>query len=104
MRIAIMMQSLCHLGGIGIYTREIISHLLKIDSKNRYILIYPSFGQSHKLFGQFSSNKNVVEVYTKSLIPHAVYWDNVIVPRILKQYSADIVFNPFLSVPIFGRL
>jgi len=97
-----MMQSLCHLGGIGIYTREVIKHLLKIDSKNQYILIYPPFGQAHKVFGQFSSHKNVVEVYTKSLIPHAIYWDNFVVPKILNKYSADLVFNPFLSVPLLG--
>jgi len=102
MRIGIMMQSLCHLGGIGIYTREIIKHLLKIDSKSRYILIYPPFGQSHTLFGQYSANRNVVEVYSKSLIPHAIYWDNLIVPKILEQYNIDIVFNPFLSVPLLG--
>jgi glycosyltransferase involved in cell wall biosynthesis len=98
-----MLQSLCHLGGIGIYTREIVEHLLKKDKNNEYILIYPSFGQSHKLFGKFSSYKNVVEVYSKSLVPHAIYWDNFIIPKISKKYQIDLIFNPFLSVPIPGN-
>jgi glycosyltransferase involved in cell wall biosynthesis len=103
MRIGIMLQSLCHLGGIGIYTREVIEQLLKIDKDNEYILLYPSFGQAHKLFGQYSTHRNVTEVYSKSLVPHAIYWDNFIIPRIAKKYSIDIMFNPFLAVPLFGK-
>jgi glycosyltransferase involved in cell wall biosynthesis len=102
MRIGIMLQSLCHLGGIGIYTKEIVKNLINIDRNTQYILIYPSFGQAHKLFGQFSSYENVVEVYSKSLVPHAIYWDNFIVPQIAKEYHIDLIFNPFLSVPIPG--
>jgi glycosyltransferase involved in cell wall biosynthesis len=103
MRIGIMLQSFCHLGGIGVYTREIVEHLIKIDKNNEYILIYPSFGQSHKLFGQFSSHKNVVEVYSKSLIPHAIYWDNFVIPKFARKNRIDLVFNPFLSVPLPGN-
>jgi glycosyltransferase involved in cell wall biosynthesis len=102
MRIGIMLQSLCHLGGIGIYTKEIVKNLIHIDRNTQYILIYPSFGKAHKLFGQFSSYENVVEVYSKSLVPHAIYWDNFIVPQIAKEYHIDLIFNPFLSVPIPG--
>jgi glycosyltransferase involved in cell wall biosynthesis len=102
MRIGIMLQSLCHLGGIGIYTREIVQHLLRIDKNNEYILIYPSFGQAYKLFGQFSCHENVLEVYTKSLVPHAMYWDNFVIPKISKKYHLDLIFNPFLSVPLYG--
>jgi glycosyltransferase involved in cell wall biosynthesis len=102
MRIGIMLQSLCHLGGIGIYTKKIVEHLINLDKTNQYILMYPSFGKAHKLFGKFSSYENVVEVYSKSLVPHAIYWDNFIVPRTSKKYHIDLIFNPFLSVPIFG--
>ena len=102
MRIGIMLQSLCHLGGIGTYTKQIVRELLKIDVNNEYFLIFPPFGQSKRLLGRFSSHKNVVEIYSKSLIPHGLYWDNFVIPRIAKKYRIDIVFNPFLSVPISG--
>jgi glycosyltransferase involved in cell wall biosynthesis len=103
MRIGIMLQSLCHLGGIGIYTRQLVEHLLRIDQTNEYLLIYPSFGKSSTRFGLFSSHKNVHEMYSRSLVPHALYWDNVVVPRIAKRYKLDLVFNPFLSVPLMGN-
>ena len=42
MRIAIQLQSWDEtVGGIGIYTQEIVRALLRIDSKNEYLLIYP---------------------------------------------------------------
>jgi glycosyltransferase involved in cell wall biosynthesis len=103
MRIGIMLQSFLHFGGIGTYTRQIVRHLLDIDKNNEYVIIYPSFGKSSTLFGQFRSFNNVFEVYSKSIVPHALYWDNFVVPRIAKKYQIDIVFNPFLSVPIFGN-
>jgi glycosyltransferase involved in cell wall biosynthesis len=103
MRIGIMLQSLCHLGGIGTYTRQLVEHLLRIDNDNEYLLIYPSFGKSSTRFGIFSSHINVHEVYSKSLVPHALYWDNVVVPRIAKRYKLDLMFNPFLSVPLMGN-
>jgi glycosyltransferase involved in cell wall biosynthesis len=104
MRIAITLQSLDPTwGGIGIYTEEIVRHLLKLDRHNEYILIYPGFGPSRKLFGQYRKYKNATEVETAfSRIPFGFYWDQMIVPKIARQYKIDVLFNPFLSVPIAG--
>jgi glycosyltransferase involved in cell wall biosynthesis len=102
MRIAITLQSLQHLGGIGVYTRQIVKYLLALDHQNEYILVYPSFGQSHKALGQFKNYSNVVEILSSSLVPHAVYWDHCIVPKVAKKYGVDVLFNPFLSVPLRG--
>jgi len=103
-RIAITLQSLEHQGGIGAYTRQILKHLLQIDRTNEYILIYPTFGQARKSLGQYQrSYSNVTEVLSKSLVPHANYWDHFVVPRIAAKYHVDLLFNPFLSVPIVGR-
>jgi glycosyltransferase involved in cell wall biosynthesis len=103
MRIGIMLQSLCHFGGIGTYTREMVRKLINIDKSNEYFMIYPTFGQSSKLMGQFKTYANVVEILSKSLVPHAMYWDHLVVPKISKEYKIDLVFNPFLSVPLRGN-
>lgn len=103
MRIAITLQSLRHLGGIGIYTRQLLKHLLALDKKNEYILIYPPFGQAHRSLGHYRDHENVTEVSTKSLVPHGLYWDQLVVPRIANRYRIDVLFNPFLSVPVLGR-
>ena len=47
MRIAILLQSLDETWrGIGVCTREIVSALLRVDSTNEYMLIYPRFGSA----------------------------------------------------------
>jgi glycosyltransferase involved in cell wall biosynthesis len=102
MKIGIMLQSFCHFGGIGIYTREIVKRLIALDKSNEYIIIYPNFGQSSRFLGQFKPFNNVIEILSKSLVPHAIYWDHLVVPKIAKEYKVDLVFNPFLSVPLRG--
>lgn len=106
MRIGISLQSLdLTWGGIGVYTDEIVKHLARIDRKNEYVLIYPGFGAPRKSYGRFQRKyQNVTEIETDfSRIPSGLYWDQFIVPKVVKQHGLDLLFNPFLSVPIVGR-
>jgi glycosyltransferase involved in cell wall biosynthesis len=104
-RIGITLQSLdATWGGIGIYTEEIVKHLLKLDKENEYVLMYPGFGAARKSFGQYRRYKNAKEVETQfSRVPSGWYWDQVVVPKVSREYGVDVLFNPFLSVPIMGR-
>lgn len=105
MRIGITLQSLDPTwGGIGIYTEELVRHLLKVDTFNEYLLMYPGFGAPRKSFGQYRKYKNATEVETvSSRVPSGFYWDQLIVPAIAERHRVDVLFNPFLSVPIRGR-
>lgn len=129
MRIGILLQSFDEtMGGIGVYTQEIVRSLLKIDSTNEYILIYPGFGTARISRGQFHRYKNALEIETelspipfkthwvqivergprmlrktRALLPIETFWDQVVVPRVAKQYGVDVLFNPHLTVPIRGR-
>ena len=105
MRIAILLQSLDETwGGIGVYTREIVTALLQVDTKNEYILIYPRFGIGRTRRGQFRRYKNAIEIETEeSRVPFGTYWDQVVVPGVAARYNVDVLFNPFLSVPVRGR-
>jgi glycosyltransferase involved in cell wall biosynthesis len=103
MRIAITLQSWHHLGGIGIYTQQIVPHLIEMDKQNEYFLVYPSFGQAHQSFGQFSGYANVTEILSTSFVPHGIYWDQLVVPRVMQKYGIDLLFNPLQSVPLRGR-
>jgi len=113
------------MGGIGIYTQEIVRALLRIDRANEYILIYPGFGAARKFMGQFHHYKNATEIEAplplghqwqqisqcagpmlrtvRALLPVETYWDQMIVPRVAEQYRVDVLFNPHLTVPIKGR-
>ena len=129
MRIAILLQSCDEtMGGIGIYTQEIVRALLRIDSTNEYLLIYPGFGVARSHRGQFRQHENATEIETefsamslqscwdqiarrspcvmrklRALMPIETHWDQVVVPRLAEQYGADVLFNPHLTVPLRGR-
>jgi glycosyltransferase involved in cell wall biosynthesis len=105
MRIGILLQSFEESwGGIGVYTQEIVRSLLRVDPTNEYVLIYPGFGGARTRRGQFRRHKNAIEVETESSrVPFGTYWDQVVVPGVAKQYAIDVLFNPFLTVPIRGR-
>jgi glycosyltransferase involved in cell wall biosynthesis len=105
MRIAILLQSLDETwGGIGVYTREVVSALLRVDSVNEYVLIYPRFGSAKTRRGQFRRHKNAIEIETEfSRVPFGTYWDQVVVPGVATKYDVDVLFNPFLTVPVRGK-
>jgi glycosyltransferase involved in cell wall biosynthesis len=105
MRIGITLESLDpSWGGIGIYTEEIVRHLLRVDPKNEYFLMYPGFGFPRKLVGRYRRYRNATEVETDySRVPFGTYWDQVIVPGVAKHFGIEVVFNPFLSVPVRGK-
>lgn len=129
MRTAILLQSCDEtMGGIGIYTLEIVRALLRIDRENQYVLIYPEFGAASRRIGQFRHHDNVVEVATRStrlpvqfwwrhvarlapsvmpriraMLPIETYWDQVVVPKVAEQYGVDVLFNPHLTIPLRGR-
>ena len=129
MRIGVMLQSFNEsIGGIGIYTQEIVRSLLQVDSTNEYILMYPGYGAARARPGQFRQHKNAIEIETeffgaalrpywrqavaraprvtrkmRNLAPLDIHWDQVVIPGMVKKYGIDVVFNPHLSVPIRGR-
>jgi len=103
MRIAVTMQSIRHLGGIGTYTQRLLPEMLDLDRENEYVLVYPSFGKAATVMGgEFSARENVSEVYSSSLVPHGLWWDQMVVPGLVSKLGINAFFNPFQSVPIRG--
>src|SRR6185295_18194537 len=98
MRIGITLQSLDPTwGGIGIYTEEIVKALLRFDTQNEYVLMYPGFGAPRKLFGRYRRYKNALEIETEhSRFPSGWYWDQAVVPGVAKRYGVDAI----QSVPV----
>ncbi|MEZ5290874.1 MAG: glycosyltransferase family 1 protein [Vicinamibacterales bacterium] len=105
MRIGVLLQSMNEtVGGIGVYTQEIVRALLEVDTANEYVLIYPGFGPAQAWLGQFRRYRNARELVTgASRVPFETYWDQVVIPKVGDELGLDVVFNPHLSVPIRGR-
>jgi glycosyltransferase involved in cell wall biosynthesis len=94
MRIAIMMRSADEAGGIGVYARNIVEELLKLDHDNEYILFY----KSEKHLGRYAEFANCREVFLPG--GNKAIWDQLTIPRAAKKAKADLIFNPKFTVPL----
>ena len=94
MRVAIMLRAYDRQGGIGIYSRNIVKHLLEIDRHNHYVLIYNN--KDH--LGTYNKKENVDEVFLPPANP--LIWDQWLVLKIIKKWGVDLVFNAKFSVPV----
>lgn len=129
MRIGILLHSFDEtMGGIGVYTQEVVRALLRVDADSEYVLLYPGSGPASGHRGEFRGYKNAVEVEAPvrrlppatlwprvlarapggarrllALLPRETYWDQVVVPRVAARYGLDVLFNPHLTVPRRGR-
>lgn len=97
MRIGIMLRAYDRPGGIGIYSRNIVKHLLNMDRDNHYILVYNN--KAH--LGTHRDIENVDEVFVPPSNP--MIWDQWIVPKVMKKWGADLIFNTKFSVPLLTK-
>jgi hypothetical protein len=58
MKIGVMLRHLSELGGLSVYTRNILENLLEIDGENEYIFLY----NDSSMLGTYSGYKNVREI------------------------------------------
>lgn len=94
-RIAVTLRSLGEKAGIGVYTRNLLDSLLRIDRRNTYVLILPPGEDSTG----YSNRPNVTE--HRPTILTKLLWDQVTVPRLAAREGARIIFNPKFTVPLF---
>jgi len=98
MRIAIDARMGGTRGGIGVYTRELISQLAEIDKKNQYFIIVNK--QRDRGFVPSTDNFSILE----SAITRKHYfikdlWNQIYLPLLLGIKSIDIYFNPRYILP-----
>jgi glycosyltransferase involved in cell wall biosynthesis len=94
MKIGLMLRHLGQPGGIGIYTANIVKALLTVDTHNQYHLLYRD--PAH--MGSYAHYPNAIETVIDA--PGKFWWDQVAVPRYIRQMKIDVVFNPKLSIPL----
>jgi glycosyltransferase involved in cell wall biosynthesis len=103
MRIGIMLRCLEYRGGIATYTQQLIRHMVERDRANEYVLFYPWFERARRRAGAFAHLEHVSEVVTRSPVPLVHYWDQVTVPQAARKHGVDVLFNPFISIPVLGQ-
>jgi glycosyltransferase involved in cell wall biosynthesis len=96
MRIGIMLRSIDEMGGVGVYTRNIVKELLQLDKNNEYVLFYAISSN----LGLFSDHTNVREIWVKG--SNKAAWDQVSIPLACRQEKIDVIFHPKFTVPLFA--
>jgi glycosyltransferase involved in cell wall biosynthesis len=96
MRIGIMLRSIDELGGVGVYTRNIVKELLQLDKINQYILFYANPAN----IGLFSHHENVSEDLVRGR--NKAVWDQISIPRACRLSNVDVIFHPKFTAPLFA--
>lgn len=96
-KIGLMLRAHDRPGGIGIYSKNIVKHLLEIDSDNHYVLMYNN--PDH--VGSYSHLDNVDELYAPPANP--LIWDQWVTPRLMKKWAVDLIFHTKFTVPLATR-
>lgn len=105
MKIAVCARTWDEQGGIGVYTRNLLSQLVKLDRRNEYVIFY----RDPIHVGQFSHYENVTEVhvpYRKRLLGGQIatlIWDQVSTLRCARQHDVDVIFHAKFAIPLFTK-
>lgn len=86
-------------GGIGRFSQELISHLLKIDRRNHYnILVW-----EEQNFLPKTGNSQVVKLNQTNKRNLPFFWEHLYLPRLREVESVDIYHSPHVTAPLFLR-
>jgi glycosyltransferase involved in cell wall biosynthesis len=121
MKIGVMLRTIDAKKGIGIYTQNLMDHLLPLDTKNDYVLFY----YNSKFIGRYARYEHVQEklieapltppslrgLYFPTLYRHGAVWDQVRqaiwdqlkIPIAAKREGLDIIFSPTDSIPLLAN-
>ena len=91
-----MLRSCDEYGGIGIYSRNLVKELLKIDRNNQYVLFYKHTAN----MGKYSHYNNVKERWIK--IGHKLLWDQIGIPIACWKEKVDVVLHPKFTAPLLA--
>lgn len=96
MRIGLMLRAFDEKGGVGVYTRNIVEELLRVDRSNQYILFY----RNQEYIGRFSHYENVTERWVRGGSKAA--WDQIAIPLACRREKVDVLFHPKFTAPLLA--
>src|SRR5690606_38782567 len=96
--IGVMGRLLDQNDGLGLYGRNLLQEMLKLDPHSRY-LIFLNTPQSQHMFDEFPNAQTCVAPARSKL-----WWDQVLVPLAARRHDVTLLFNPKFSIPLLtGR-
>jgi glycosyltransferase involved in cell wall biosynthesis len=94
LRIGLMLRGIDEYDGAGVYIRELLDALLRLDRHNHYVLFYAHERQ----LGRYRHLPNVREVVVRA--PGKLVWDQVAVPLAARREGLDVLFHHKFSIPV----
>lgn len=85
-----------HEGGVKVYTRELMNALIAINKRHELVLLY----RNRALLGTHGGIDSISEVLLEG--GSFLEWDQVKVPRAVRQQGIDVLFNPKYSIPLWA--
>src|SRR5688572_1697289 len=96
MRIGLMLRAFGEMGGIGVYSRNLVRELLALDSPHEFMLYFQDPAQ----LGHFADHPRA----TEWLIPgrHKALWDQVAIPLACWRDRIDVLLHPKFTAPLLA--
>jgi len=95
MRIGIMLRHFDqHEGGVKVYTREVVNALIEQNRQHEILLLF----RNPTRLGTYKNALGAQEVLLEG--GPILYWDQIKVPRAVRKYGIDVLFNPKYSIPL----
>lgn len=95
--VCVMARMLDQDDGLGVYARNLLDHMLPMDTCSRYLILL----RTDKHVSAFAHHPNAdVRVLPAKI---KTVWDQVVVPLAARRENADVIFNPKFSVPLLSR-
>ena len=89
-----MLRGIDEYDGAGVYIRQLVDALLRLDHTNQYVLFYADERQR----GRYAGLPNVREVVVRA--PGKLLWDQVAVPVAALREAIDVLFHHKFSIPV----
>lgn len=90
-----MLRAMDEQQGIGIYSQNLLDHLLPMDRKNEYVLFY----RNPKFLGRYQQYDHVCEKLVEA--PSKAIWDQVKIPLEASHADIDLIFHTKFTLPFF---
>lgn len=98
MRLGIMLRHFDqHEGGVKVYTREVVRSMIELRGRHEIVLLF----RNRQRLGTYQGIDGVQEVLLEG--GSILYWDQIKVPRAVRDHGIDVLFNPKYSIPLRAR-
>ncbi len=98
MRIGVNLLFLYEITGIGVYAKNILENLGKIDKNNQYI-IFVNSETKNDVFYSFQNFKYVELPFKASNRLIRIFFEQIVLPFLCLRYKITVLFNPSIFNP-----